>query len=225
MPITAFLHTHVLVVVLFLLLFCVKAFLLFTNKHQTLEKMKKSTKVLDMIFGTLILVTGGYLLTQYHGIPTWLLVKIVLVLVAIPLGIVGLKKQNKILTLISLVIFLYVYGVAETKSLNMKKEKPAEPAATEAVTATETAPAISEKMNETALANARAIYNQQCATCHGEDGKKALNGASDLSISAISIEERKAIILNGKGLMPAFQGQISEQEAEELAAYTQTLKK
>src|SRR5690349_312304 len=125
MPITAFLHTHVLVVILFLIMFIIKAFLLFTNKTQALENIKRKTKVLDMIFGTLILVTGGYLLFQYNGIPTWLIIKVVLVLAGIPLAIIGLRKQNKPLVALALIIFIYVYGVAETKSLNMKKNEPA----------------------------------------------------------------------------------------------------
>ena len=52
MPITAFMHSHVLVVILFLILFIIKAFMLFTNKIQALENLKRKTKVLDMIFGT-----------------------------------------------------------------------------------------------------------------------------------------------------------------------------
>jgi mono/diheme cytochrome c family protein/uncharacterized membrane protein SirB2 len=240
MPVTAFLHTHVLVVVLFLILFLVKAFLLFTNKHEALEKMKKKTKVLDMIFGTLILVTGGYLLTQYHGVPTWLIVKIVLVLVAIPLAIVGIKKHNKVLTALSLVVFLYVYGVAETKSLNMKKGSPATVTETTETTTTtettvteengmapvnETVTAITSEIGETALANAKQIYNSQCETCHGGDGKKGLNNATDLTTSKLTRAQRKEVILNGRGLMPAFQGKITEQEAEEVAAFTEMLAK
>lgn len=227
MPTTAFLHTHVLVVVLFLLLFIVKAFLLFTNKHQALENIKKKTKVLDIIFGILILVTGGYLIFHYNGMPTWLIVKVLLVLVAIPLGIVGIKKHNKPLTALSLLLFLYIYGVAETKNLNMKKEKPEQASSIEndTVSAEKTAPAIAPEMTATALTNAQAIYNQLCTTCHGEDGKRGISNAADLSVSTLSLEERKTMILQGKGLMPGYQGQITEQEAEELAAYTQTLKK
>lgn len=227
MPTTAFFHTHVLVVVLFLILFIVKAFLLFTNKLQALESIRNKTKVLDIIFGVLILATGGYLIFQYNGVPTWLIVKVVLVIAAIPLGIVGIKKHNKPLTALSLLLFLYVYGVAETKNLNMKKEKSAETATTENATVSEekTTPAIGTEMTATALTNAKAIYNQLCTPCHGEDGTKRLGTAADLSASTLSLEERKTIILKGKGLMPIYQGQITEQEAEELAAYTQTLKK
>src|SRR6478736_3771 len=130
MATTAFLHTHVLVVILFLILFIIKAFLLFTNKLATLETVKRKTKVLDMILGTLILVTGGYLVTQYHGLPTWLLVKILLVLAAIPLAIIGLKKQIKPLVALAVVIFVYVYSIAESKSLTLQQK--AEPPRMEA---------------------------------------------------------------------------------------------
>jgi mono/diheme cytochrome c family protein len=145
-----------------------------------------------------------------------------------------MKKLNKPMVALALAIFVYVYGVAETKSLTMKKDRPA--TATESpeanvteengtVSEEETVPAITSEMSETALANAKQIYAQQCETCHGSDGKKGLNNASDLSASALNLQERKEVILNGRGLMPAFKGQISEQEAEEVAAFTQMLAK
>ncbi|KAA9324987.1 SirB2 family protein [Adhaeribacter soli] len=241
MSINAVQHTHVLVVILFLILFIIKAFLLFTNKHHTLEKIKKRTKVLDMVFGTLILLTGGYLVLQYTGMPTWLIVKILLVLAAIPLAIIGIKKLNKPLTALSLVIFMYVYGMAENRSLSMTKDQPEANTGTtvkapdEAVIMqpadgtlveqdTATGPNIEGELIDNALTNAKEIYNRQCASCHGDNGKKGLGKATDLSVSRLSAEAKKTIILNGKGLMPGFRGQISEQEAEELAAYLETLR-
>lgn len=239
----AFLHTHVLVVVLFLLLFTFKTVLLLLNKRETLAKARNKTKVLDMIFGTLILITGGYLLFNYSGVPGWLITKVVLVLIAIPIGIIGIKRENKVLAILSLVIFLYIYGVAETKSLTMKKPGPVENATinpktdktpeTDAVEAGDTG--LSESavaheeivaaMSEAQLANAKAVYTQLCETCHGADGAKGLGGAADLQISNLSLKDRLNVIENGRGLMPAFGSQLSDEEAEALAAYTMTLKK
>ena len=231
----AIVNAHVLVVILFLILFIIKAFLLFTNKTQALENIKSKTKVLDMILGTLIVVTGGYLIFQYDDIPTWLVIKVVLVFAAIPLAITGLKKLNKPLVALAVVIFVYVYGVAESKSVTMQKEAPArmeaetqepevDPAAeTNELPTGENAPAISTEMSETALNNARQIYNQQCVTCHGEDGQKGLAGATNLANSMQTLAERKAVILNGRGNMPAYKGTLTEQEAEEIGAYTQML--
>ncbi len=45
MPPVAFLHTHVLVVVLFLIFFAAKAVLLLLNKRETLDKVRSKTKV------------------------------------------------------------------------------------------------------------------------------------------------------------------------------------
>lgn len=232
------LQAHILSVILFLILFIIKAFLLFTNKTRSLETVKRKTKVADMVFGTLILVSGAMLLFQHGEIPVWLLVKVALVFTAIPLAITGLKKLNKPLVALAVIIFMYVYGMAETKSLSMfgeptermqaisKEEETPDPVAAlqhEELPTGEGAPAISEEMSETALANARQIYGQLCANCHGEDGRKMLNNAPDLSTSMQTMHERKAVILKGRGPMPAYQNQLTEQEAEELAAYTQLL--
>lgn len=239
MPITAFLHTHVLVVVLFLLLFTYKVILLLLNKHSSLTKVRNKTKVLEMIFGTLILVTGGWMLANYSGgIPTWLITKIVLVLVAIPVGIIGLKQSNKVLAVLALLIFVYVYGVAETDNLAMKQNSSLDTTVvhTPETDASETgdvslseSKAVQENivasLNETALTNAQTIYVQQCATCHGQDGAQGTSGAANLTESQLSLNDRMQVIANGRGLMPAFGKQLSEQELEQLAAYTLTFKK
>lgn len=234
------LHTHVLVVILFLILFTAKAIMLFLNEHRQLDKAKRYTKALDMVFGTLILVTGGYLLYLYQGMPGWLIIKIVLVLLAIPLGIVGIKRHNKPLTALSLLIFFYVYGVAETKSLTMSASGPVNNATTDenstpSIDAAETAEVdsatagVSEEivatLEDAQLANAKAIYTQVCETCHGPDGAKGLGGAANLTVSTLSLQDRINVVENGRGLMPGFGSQLTEQEAQALAAYTMTLKK
>lgn len=231
MPVTAFVHTHVLVVILFLLLFLAKAVLLFLGKHDTLNRVRSSTKILDMVFGTLILVTGGYLAFQYNGpLPTWLLVKIVLVLAAIPISIVGIKRHNKLLAFVGVLLFLYVYGVAESKSMKMSPDQT-DVVATQPITEKNTQPEapksaanpILSQLEGTHLQNTKAIYTQLCATCHGQDGQKGMSGASNLQQSTLSVEDRKAVIANGRGLMPGYGSQLSEQEQEALAQYTTML--
>ncbi|MFD2246413.1 SirB2 family protein [Pontibacter ruber] len=231
MPITALLHAHVLVLVLFLLLFTVKVVLLLLNKRDALAKVRTKTKVADVILGVLILITGGWLVLNYTGgLPSWLIVKIVLVLAAIPLGIIGLKRENKPLAVLALFLFLYVYGVAETNSLTMQKaDAPA------AISSDATSPAqpkpeeakgeILSSLNESSLTNGKSIYVQVCATCHGANGEKGLGGAANLAASTLSLNQRKDVIHKGRGMMPGFGQQLSEQEIEQVAAYTMTLKK
>lgn len=115
------LHLHITIVTIFLLSLVIKTVLLLTNKT-VFDKVRDKTKIIEMILGPLILITGAYLFfTRGSYSDTWLNVKIALVFVGIPLSIIGLKKGNKALAIIGCLIFIYIYGVAETKSINFKK--------------------------------------------------------------------------------------------------------
>jgi mono/diheme cytochrome c family protein len=80
---------------------------------------------------------------------------------------------------------------------------------------------------------AAAIYNNQCASCHGKDGSRTLRGkiigATDLS--SANWQERTSdehifnTISNGHGKMPAFGKKLSQSEIESLVAYVRRLKK
>ena len=240
MLINAFLHTHVAVVVLFLLLFGYKTLLLLLNKRDALEKARQKTRLADMILGTLILVTGAWLIINYNGdTPVWLITKIVLVLLAIPVGIAGIRKENKFLTITALLLFVYTYSIAQTDSLVMQDNKHKTVSGITETPETDAAEigdaGLSHKasaqeeivaaMDETALTNAKAIYTQLCENCHGADGRKAAGGATDLAVSNYSLIDRITVIEKGRGLMPAFSKQLTAQETEALAAYTMTLKK
>jgi len=69
-----------------------------------------------------------------------------------------------------------------------------------------------------------ALWKQNCALCHGMDGKLGINGAKDLRLSELSLGPRKSIIKNGKGKMIPFGNKLSEKEIEALAKYTFTFK-
>ncbi|MBC3540925.1 SirB2 family protein [Rufibacter sp. H-1] len=226
-------HIHVLVVILFLILFLIKAFQLFLNKHHSLNRTRTSTKMLDIVFGTLILASGGYLIFNYNGpLPTWLLVKVGLVLAAIPLAVVGIKRHSKVITAVGLLIFLYVYGIAETKSLKMRPDKgeavavsPNGEVGTASPDPEKASHPILAQLEGTQLENTKAIYTALCANCHGEDGQKGTGGAVNLQQSNLTVEERRNVIANGRGLMPGYGSQLSEQEIETLALYSTMLKK
>ncbi|NEM96653.1 c-type cytochrome [Pontibacter burrus] len=227
MPITSFLHSHVLIVVLFLLLFTYKVILLLLNKQDVLTRVRNKTKVVEMVLGTLVLVTGGWLFFNYTGAPVWLITKIVLVSIAVPLGIVGLRRNNKVLAVLALLIFAYVYGVAESDSLTMQQNNnrsltSVDTPETDAAEAGSTKEYIVASMNNTALANAKEIYVNECSNCHGQDGTNGLSGAPNLTRSQLNQNDRALVIANGRGMMPGYGRKLSEQEIEELAAYTMT---
>ncbi len=68
-----------------------------------------------------------------------------------------------------------------------------------------------------------AIYNTHCAICHGNDGRKGLAGAKMIPESTLSMDERIALITNGKGSMMPYRGILSKEEIKRVAEFTLTL--
>jgi cytochrome c553 len=204
-----FLHLHKTVVVIFLLLILSKVVLLLAGKKELLQKLRSKTRVADMILGGLILITGIYLFFLKANPEVYLYAKIILVLISIPLGIVGFKKQKPILAVMSLSIIIYMYGIAETRSLSFKPPKFDLPAGIK---------------NESSLSRGEVIYQSLCIDCHGSDGKKGLFKAPDLTTSKLTLQQRLDVISNGKGLMQPYSRQLNEEEIESVLEYIGSLK-
>lgn len=216
------LHSHVLVVTLFLLFLLFKTILLLANKKQLLATVRKY-KMVDPILGVLMLATGGYLLSLYgSAAPTYLWVKLVLVLIIIPIGIVAFKKENKAMAVIAVLLTFYIYGVSEAGSLTFSRDETA--AVSDDSPAQNAAAVNIEGEIEELLKNGKEVYLAECKKCHGEDGKKGLFKAPDLTQSTLNLSERVAWIKKGKGVMPAYENELNETEIEAVALYLDELK-
>lgn len=205
---TGILHTHTLVVILFYLFLTFKILMLVGGRKEQLRKIRDKTKVVDMVLGVLILGTGIYLgvITNW---PTYIIAKLVFVLILIPLGIISLRKENKALALITLLGFTYVYAVAETKSITMRiGAKDSE--------------VVSGSLEEN-KAMVQELYQTKCMRCHGEQGDAMRFKAKNLQESKLSEQEMYKVIWEGKGTMPSF-SKLGEEKVELLAKYCQTLK-
>lgn len=195
-----FLHTHYLVVTIFLLLYVIKTILLLSNKNDLLAVFTRKTRIFEMVISVLFLVTGIYLTTQlpFGGKYDYLFyIKIAMVLSSIPIAVIGFKKGNKILAALSLLLITGSFGIAEVYS--KKKAIPREGAAIVAGN------------------DGRALYINNCGLCHGEDGKLGMSGAKDISQTEMDISAITEIILKGKGDMPPVK--VSDEEAVSIADY------
>ena len=67
------------------------------------------------------------------------------------------------------------------------------------------------------------IFRTYCITCHGVDGKLALNGAKDLSASELDLDEKILQVTKGKGLMTPFEGILTEEQIRQVSQYTVSL--
>jgi uncharacterized membrane protein SirB2 len=194
------LHTHYLVVTLFLLIYVVKTILLLSNKEDLLEKFTKKVKVPEMIISFLFLATGIFLLTQlaYGSKFDYLLwIKLAMVLISIPVAVIGFKKRNKILAALSLLLIVASFGLAEV--YHGKKHI-----------------AAGNNANEGEM-NGLALYDANCKLCHGTDGKLGASGAADLSATMLDANGIKDVILHGKNMMSPVN--VSEEQAKAIADY------
>jgi cytochrome c6 len=70
------------------------------------------------------------------------------------------------------------------------------------------------------------IYKaNNCAVCHGQDGKLMLNGAKDLTASTLSSAETEHQIMNGKNAMPAYKNSLTPEQLKALTDYVETFRK
>ncbi|MBC7450807.1 MAG: SirB2 family protein [Cytophagales bacterium] len=209
-----FLHLHITVTSLFIFIYLAKVYLLTAEKTEAFNKLRSKTKIADIILGSLIIITGVFLTIKAPMIETYLIVKIVLVIVSIPLGIIAMKKANKVMAIVVLAIYFYVFLVARTNSLTLQKDAFVTPTATLDAT---TGAVVTDE--------GKIVFDAKCAICHGSDGKLMLNEAKDLSASTLKkadiIEQTK----NGKGLMPGFKDQLNEKQLQAVAEYVESLKK
>jgi cytochrome c5 len=208
---TALLRTHLVSVILFLLIYLIKTFLLVANKNEALAKFVKVTKVPEMIISVLFLGTGIYLLTAV-GASKLIIIKIGLVLTSIPLAIIGFKKGNKVLAVISLLLIIGAYALAEVNKKRVEKKDIEVP---------------TSELNSTSAEKAnygKQVYSAYCEKCHGTDGTNGSMGL-DLTVTQFDHAAIAERITNGAGSMPPFKDVLNAQELDAVVAFVETLKK
>ena len=198
------LKIHIISVTVFVAFYLVKAFFLLSRRDATLDVFSKKTRVAEMIFSLLFLITGVSLIIITGGIKTQQIVKLVLVFASVPLAIVGFKKKIKVLAACSLLMLVSAYVVAE---IGRSKPYPVKhaPASEQAV--------------------GKYLFEYNCSYCHGTDGKKTYREAADLSLSIKDATKVAMVILNGRNhKMPAYGGLLSEKEITAVTDYVISLR-
>ena len=110
---------HKICVTAFLVIYLIKTILLLSGAQSALDRFAKIFKVPEMIISTGFLVTGIWMYTQIGAIKSMQIIKLVAVVASIPLAVIAFKKKNKALAVLSFVLILMAYGLAE-----MSKKQP-----------------------------------------------------------------------------------------------------
>jgi cytochrome c5 len=207
----AIFNTHVITVTLFLFIYLIKTILLLANKKEGLAKFTKMVKVPEMIISTLFLITGVYMLMQV-GATKLLVIKVCMVFVSIPVAIIGFKKSNKIMAVLSLLLIIGAYGLAEMNHKRVEKQT------------VDTSVSNTTDPNYDIVKHGESVYTAYCQSCHGTGGANGAGGV-DLTISQMTHEAKLDRIKNGASSMPGFKDVLNEQEINAVIAYVETLKK
>jgi len=211
---TALFHTHKLVVLLFAAIYLIKTILLLIGSNNGLDKFTKIIKIPEMIISLLFLLTGGYLIMGIAAFDMLFIIKLVFVFASIPLAIIGFKKKKKIFAVISILLIIGAYGLAEVHKARMGKRYDFN----EEVITNPSA------QNYVADLHGKALYNAQCLVCHGNNGAARLSGAKNLQISKKTDAEITSIINTGKSTMPKMDGKFNAQEMKALVNYVKSLR-
>lgn len=129
-------------------------------------------------------------------------------------------NKSYILSFLLFALFFLVISCGGEKS----SQESSSSSTTESTESTEEASSEKEETAGTSNRRGQLIYKQYCVICHGADGKLAVSGAKDLSISTIPMEERINQITNGKGLMTPYKDILSEEQINAVALYLDELK-
>lgn len=211
---TGLLHTHKLVVILFVLLYLIKTILLLINKKEALEKFKKATRIPEMVISFLFLITGLVMIFQLPTINKFMIFKIVAVFASIPLAVIGFKKSNKALASLAMLLIIGSYGLAEMSRRYVEKVEVAQGVVSD-----------TSASNYDAVAHGKALFEGNCVACHGADGQAGIAGAKNLTVTQLDEAGLKNIIANGKNAMPPYKKALNEQEISALTKYIQSMKK
>lgn len=204
-------HSHVLLVVLFSLIFLIRTILLATGKKGALTTVTAKTRIPSRIIDVLILLSGGYLAMK-TGFQPVAIVKFICLLALIPVGIIAFKKEKPGLALIGMLIIVYMFSAALTGSPLLKSHQSQVEDTVKDIQSQN--PGLSE-----IEAKGKALYAVHCAVCHGDDGKKGFQGAKDLTQSVMIDSELKSLISQGKGVMPSFSGKVEGADMDAVVAY------
>jgi mono/diheme cytochrome c family protein len=66
------------------------------------------------------------------------------------------------------------------------------------------------------------VFSQNCASCHGQDGEGGIGpqlGDGAVAEAYPDVEDQIAVITNGRGNMPSFDGQLTEDQIRSVAMF------
>ena len=129
-----------------------------------------------------------------------------------------LRRSRKLVALLLVACCaLFLAACGDDKEEEDRMPSSSAPATTTTESTTSTADAGPEDVD------GKTIFSNNCSSCHGATGGGG-NGGPAVNTGKLQVAAISAQITNGGGGMPAFGGQLSEEEITALAEYVASMK-
>jgi mono/diheme cytochrome c family protein len=216
------LHTHTLIVVLYMLLHLVLVTLLVLNNRNLLNTVRGKAKWGRITLEAMMILTGLYLLISApDGLALYNVLKYFLLVAAIGIAVVAFKRYNKALGVLSLAILVYIFLLAKQRDPMLRPEKAVVEEALTAITVS----------NPPAEIRGKAIYTIACQRCHSANGEGNWLKSKNLRESMLVDSDKAKIIRWGSkavgrdsNLMPA-NSYLTDDQVNDVVAYINTFRK
>lgn len=205
-------HSHMLIVSLYLLQLLIRVILMVAAKPETVNKYTKAMRIPHIVLSVLMLGTGIWLMARSPvGVEPYLWIKLALIAASIPLGVMGTKRGSVAFTGLSLALLLGAMGLSFAKPAALRSTPSSELDSTK------------PGADSPSVKAGKVIFEQKCVLCHGVDGKAGVQGAKDLSVSALDDAAIVDIIKHGKGVMPATDD-LTDEQVQQVKDYVKYLR-
>jgi mono/diheme cytochrome c family protein len=76
--------------------------------------------------------------------------------------------------------------------------------------------------DERASLTGAELFQENCAACHGADAEGAVGPSLVGVADRLSVDQTVAVVTDGRGVMPSFEGRLSESEIRRVVEYVRT---
>ncbi|MET4105591.1 cytochrome c [Hymenobacter sp. UYP22] len=248
------LRLHAVVVLVTFVFFGYKLLLLLTARREQLRHLRARTRWADSVLLGVVLLSGGSVWATAPSLDAFSLALQLGVMALLLVCVWALRRERAFLALGSLLAtfaltgsLIYPMRTARQPQATIlsaplgQAEATATPDAAAPVDtaaipsadlATINSAQLAEQDSVTAqpatpvLAAGKVLYTQNCAVCHGADGRLGLNGARDLTKSNLNDAGRVYQVTHGSisKKMPAFQGKLTDEQIRQVVEYSLTLR-
>ena len=215
---TILFYFQIAAIFLLLSFFLWMTFLLLGNKHSMYSQLiqKLNPMILSLLFGIVLLKAA-------EGSNPYLVLKVAIIIADFFLSAICLRKKRKTIATMGMLLFVAAASSATHTMVTRPQgqETAHNPKGFDATGEIAIEDILAANKNA-AFQQGKVIYKVLCVECHGEEGQK--DALANLGDSKLSLEENMKVIAEGRGTMPGYSSQLSEQEINLVAAYTETLK-